>query len=192
MAETTLNANEAIAGGYPRVDNLPAVADTYYKYMPVKFNVTPTAVVAGTGNGTVSGMSARKWVKTGTWVFTFSAAAAGVLVDPTGNRVAELNLVTTVPVEVDGFVFTWTVGATPHVSTDTITFTVGTTGYYAYTVDRPEAIVWEAKVLGSPANLAIACEGEILGSAIVNDSNASLTLNSVQKAFLKENGIVIR
>lgn len=193
MAETTFAYNEAVSGGYPKVKNLQAVIDTYYKYMPLKFFVTGTAANTGTGNSVISAIKADKTVKTGAWKFTFSAATAGTLTDPDGNIVAiDFTIITTKTYTFGGLTFTWTVGATPQIGGDYITITIGTTGYYEYSVDEPEAICWEAKTLSSAGYLSIAVEGEILASAIVNDSNAALTLNTVQKAHLQANGIIIR
>lgn len=193
MSATTLETSYPFAGDVFPIP-LPCAADTYYIGMPLAYTVTPTCVVAGTGNGTVSAISAGKDVLAGTWVFTFTGATAGRMVDASGNDLGDIDLVTTVSNNSGGLIFTWTVGLTPHIAGDTLTFTVGTAGTYAYNVSFPEVICWETPAAAhTSGNILCAVSGSaIASSGIKDDSNAALTLNAYQKAYLEKNGIIIK
>ena len=193
MSFTELQTSQPVAGDL-RTKNLPVVADNYHLGMPLAYKVVPTAVVAGTGDGTCTNLSAGKEVKVGDYVLTFTGALAFDVTDPDGNYMGSYTFTSPTTFKIAGIVFTLTAGTTPWVATDTVTITVGEAGSWVYSETNPEAVAWETKDLtGGAANLLVAMAGsEILETGIKDDLGVQLAVTPGMIASLNSNGIILR
>ena len=185
-----------LVAGEIRTAQVPLVADTYYQGMPLKYEVDGTAAYVGTGNGTMTAITAGPEAAAGDWTFTFTAALLGYLSDPSGNIVGYFSIVDggAATISAGGLTFTITDGATAFAATGVWTITIPATGKYEYTTGIPDAIYNgdDARVLSSAGIGSVILGGEIYEAGVVNDSGTAITFTEATLAAYARAGFFVK
>ena len=180
------------------VAQIKVAADTYYTGMRLEAQKAGTPVTAGTGNGVGSDVVAGPNVKSGAWVFTFTAALVGDLADPDGNIIAQG---LTVPngdsasFDINGLKFTLTDGVTAWVATDTVTMTIATAVTYTALDEGELAALFygvDEEVVSSAAYRQCVLGGDIAESGLQSTAGAAVTLTDADRAAYAQRGFFMQ
>lgn len=198
MAETTLNGGRGLIAGWVSTRQVGLAADTYHVGMPLKYKASVAAAYVGTGNGTVTALSADARVAPGAWTLTMTAALVFDVADPDGNNVAVgLSIAdgSSTAYDINGLKFTISDGGTAYAATGVWTLTVSAAGVYVAEDDAaPDAIYngTDGRVLAAPGTDDVIVAGEIAHAKLVDSDGDALTLTAAQIAAYRANGFYIK
>ncbi len=193
-----LNSGNKLIAGQVWTEQVNLAADVYYLGMPLKYVGAATVdAITGTGNGTVTALSADANVQPGEYVLTMTGALVAQLANPDGEIIAGgIALVDGGAQEfnVNGLHFTINDGSTAYVAGDYFTITVAATGAYAYDADGPFDAFYNGptKTLSSAGYGFVITGGEIFEGGIVDDSGDALTITAGMRANMRANGFAPR
>jgi hypothetical protein len=187
-----------LIAGEVQTDVVSLAADTYYGGMPLRYEASATAAYVGTGNGTMTLISANSNVQPGAWTFTFTGALTGNLADPNGDIVGQ-NIAladgAATKIDVDGLRFTITDGATAFAATGVFTITVSSAGVYEYYADFNEVDGFyngSTKTLDSAGYGSVVLGGAIYEGGIVDGSGDAITITAADRAALAGQGFYVK
>jgi len=200
MANPTSQAYEGgnkVVAGAVTTDMKNLAADTYYLGMRLEYQADGTPVTAGTGNGVASAVTGGPGVISGAWVFTFTAALVGDLVDPNGTVIAQNVTITdggAATFLIAGLTFTITDGSTAFVATDTITMTIEAAGEFSAIDEGVLAGIYNGPetVLSSAGYGSVITSGEIYEGGLVDDSDSALTITEFMRVAYRSLGFYLR
>lgn len=193
MSVDTLAGGHSLVCGPVVTSPIGLEADTYYKGMPLKYAAdVSVGDITGTGNGTVTLLSADKSLPVGDYTLLFTGALAADLKDSDGNILKSFVFADGAATKCfyNGLKFTVTDGSTAFVATATFVITVAA-GVYEYNIVSPEAIYngVDERVLSASGVANAIVFGEIVESGLRSDANAVLTLTDADRVKYRENGI---
>lgn len=201
MANPTSQALEGgnnLIAGKVTTEQVNLAADAYYIGMPLKYVGSVTvSEITGTGNGTVTELSADANVEPGEYVLTMTAALVAQVENPDGEVIAGGLALTDGGAQsfnVNGLHFTITDGGTAFSAGDYFTITVAATGAYSYDAAGPFDAFYngQEKTLSSAGYGFVVTSGEIFEGGIVDDSGDALTITASMRANMRRNGFAPR
>jgi hypothetical protein len=192
------SSGQKLIAGIVTTEQENLAADVYYRGMPLKYvGVATVGAITGTGNGTVTALSADANVQPGAYVLTMTAALVAQLANSDGEIIAggiALIDAAATKINVNGIHFTVTDGATPFGAGAYFTITVSGVGSYAYDAGGPFNAFYNGptKTLSSAGYGSIITSGEIYEGGIVDDSGDALTITDGMRAQMRSSGFAPR